>query len=287
MVCVSAQVTTAIKVADRSNRGKLRVSGEQRAWFLDQVLTQSFEDMRPGEARDAAMITVHGRMQGFLEVVATEEAFLCHFEPELLDTLPEEIGRYVFATRVNIEDVTEELGLVLLAGAGWEEPAKEVSDAVAVHPTRSFGVPAGYLWVTPTDLPAVMKRLEAEGLQRTSEEELEALRVVNGMPRWGREMDTKTFPQEAGIDARAVHYEKGCYLGQEAMAKIHFRGKVNRRLFRLRAEAALQEGADVVVDDQRIGRVTSTADGYGLALLRYSTEPGTEVRAGATVATVL
>jgi folate-binding Fe-S cluster repair protein YgfZ len=125
--------------ADRSGRGKLRFAGPQRAWFLHQIMTQAFEDMAPGEARDTAMITAHGRMLGYLEVVATEDALLAHFEADLVATLPDEIARYVFATRVEIEDVSAEMGLVLVAGDGWE---RATAAGAIVHPTASLGIPA-------------------------------------------------------------------------------------------------------------------------------------------------
>src|SRR5688572_17489782 len=101
-----------VLIADRSGRGKLRLRGEQRAWFLHQILTQAFEDIQPGETRDSAMISAHGRMSGYLEALATQDTIYCHFEPELRETLPDLISSYVFATRVEVEDVTGEYGLV-------------------------------------------------------------------------------------------------------------------------------------------------------------------------------
>jgi folate-binding protein YgfZ len=272
-------------VADRSDRGKLRFTGPQRAWFLDQILTQTFEDIAPGEARESAMLTVHGRMTGYLEAVATEDAILCHFEPELRDVLPAELSRYVFATQVDIVDVTDDMGLVLLAGARFEEVAARV-DAL-VHPTNSLGESAAYLWVARDAVDSTIAELERAGANAAPEEELEAIRIVNGIPRWGYDMDSKTFPQEAGIDERAIHYEKGCYLGQEAMAKIHFRGKVNRRLRRLQASSSLEPGADVVVGDEKVGTVTSASNGRALAMIRYTVEPGTRVVVGSTEAEVV
>jgi len=98
-------------------------------------------------------------------------------------------------------------------------------------------------------------------------------------------MDGKTFPQEAGIDKIAVHYDKGCYTGQEAMAKIHFRGKVNRKLVRLESDSPLERGADVTLDGNRIGVVTSTAGGpdgafYGLALVKHDVPTESRVVVG-------
>jgi folate-binding protein YgfZ len=270
--------------ADRSERGKLSLTGPQRAWFLHQVLTQAFEDIAPGEARDAAMITAHGRMTGYLEVIALEDRLLAHFEPALRDVLPEEFGRYVFATQVTIDDVTTEWGLVIAGGAGYRDAVP--ADAV-VHPTSGLGVPAAYLWVPRARVGEVVDVLEGAGLRRADEAELERIRVAHGEPRWGHDMDAKSLPQEAGIDRRAVHYDKGCYLGQEAMAKIHLRGKVNRRLWRLQCSRAPEPGADVILGEEKVGRVTSAADGCALALLRHTVKEGAHVVAGGVEATVV
>ncbi len=272
--------------ADRSERGKLRLTGPQRAWFLHQIMTQAFEDIAPGEARDTAMITAHGRMLGYLEVVATEDALLAHFEPSLLESLPDAIRRYVFATRVEIEDVSSEMGLVLVAGPGWEDAAARVPDAV-LHPTASLGVPAAYLWVDADDTGASVAALEAAGARPVSEERLEEVRIAHRVPRWGHEMDLKTIPQEAGIDERAVHFDKGCYVGQEAMAKIHFRGKVNRRLALIQSDAELEPGEDVLAEGARVGVVTSAVGGRGLAIVKHTVEPDAVVSVGQARARVV
>ena len=273
------KVSMGLLYADRSTRGKLRFSGPQRAWFLHQILTQAFEDMGPGEARDAAMITAHGRMTGYLETVATDDAILAHFEESLLETLPDEIKRYVFATQVEITDVTSSAGLVLVSGSDWRDSIEGLlPEGAVLHPTRSLGEPAGYVWLERAQVMPFLERLSEIG-ELASESILEAIRVTNGAPRWGHEMDPKTFPQEAGIDEWAVHYDKGCYMGQEAMAKIHFRGKVNRRLGKLLG-AGLDPGAEVFLDGSKIGQVTSVSGDRGLGLLRYTVEPGADVTVG-------
>jgi tRNA-modifying protein YgfZ len=273
--------------ADRSDRGKLELTGPQRAWFLHQILTQSFEDIEPGEARDAALITAHGRMVGYMEALATDDALRLHFEPELIETLPDALQRYVFATQVTITDVTKDFGLVLVVGPDWEDRARAAAPDVVPHRTLSLGVPAGYLWVAADLVDDVLAALEEAGLQEASEDELEALRVERGMARWGREMTEKTLPPEVGLDDIAVHYDKGCYVGQEAMAKIRFRGKVNRKLRRLRADSSLAVGSELTLDDSKVGTVTSAAGAQALALVRYTVEPGTKVTAGGAEATVV
>ena len=139
-------MTSQIVCADRSDRGKLRVTGEQRAWFLHQILTKAFEDIRPGEAREAAMISGKGRMIGYLEALATEDAILAHFEPALDPSLPDAMRGYLFATRAELIGVTEEFDLVLVAGESWAEAAAAVAGEGPTQPTRGLGVPAGYVW---------------------------------------------------------------------------------------------------------------------------------------------
>jgi len=273
--------------ANRSDRGKLELTGPQRAWFLHQILTQSFEDIEPGEARDTALITAHGRMVAYMEALATEDALRLHFEPELIETLPDALQRYVFATQVTIEDVTNEFGLVLVVGPGWDELAQTAAPDASAHRTLSLGVPAGYLWIAADGIDELLVALKESGLQEATEDELEALRVERGMARWGREMTDKTLPPEVDLDDVAVHYDKGCYVGQEAMAKIRFRGKVNRKLRRLRSDSALEVGSVVTLDDSKVGTVTSASGDHALALVRYSVEPGTQVTAGSTTATVI
>lgn len=271
---------------DRSDRGKLRLTGPQRAWFLHQVLTQAFEDMPPGDEREAAMITAHGRMIGYLEVYALENSFLLHYEKSLRATFPQQLERYVFATQVEIADVSEDMALIFLAGTDWAVAAGAAAPGKVTHPTRSLGIPAGYIWTEEGTQAGVMEALSAEGASQGTEEGMEAIRIAHGVPRWGYEMNEKTLPQEVGLDAWAVHYDKGCYVGQEAMAKIHFRGKVNRRLARLEGDG-LRVGTEVISDEGKVGKVTSVADGRALALIRAAVEPGTVVRAGEATAEVV
>ena len=270
--------------ADRSGRGKLEVSGPQAAWFLDQILTQRFEGVAPGEPIETAMLTVHGRMTAHAECIFTPDgAILCHYEPELRPGFQDELQRYVFATRVELADVTEGYGLVLLAGPGHETAAADLGGLA--HPTNALGVPATYVWVDRNSLDGALAGIAG---RRAVEHELEAMRIANGVPRWGRDMDLKTLPQEVGVDARAVHFEKGCYLGQEAMAKIHLRGKVNRKLVRIETGQELAPGTELSdAEGSKAGRVTSASGLNALAVVRHTVEPPTVLLAGDVEAKVV
>src|SRR5919106_1810244 len=262
---------------DRSERGKLRFTGEQRAWFLHQIMTQSFDPIAAGEVREAALLTAHGRMVGYLEAVATEDSILVHFEPELQESSPDAIRRYVFATRVEIDDVSKEMGLVLVAGPEWDAAAMRAAPGAPVQSTSALGTAAGYVWAPRAEVESLISALEDAGARRAAEDDLEAVRVGNGVARWGRDMTDKTIPMEARIEDVAVHFEKGCYVGQEAMAKIHFRGKVNRLLRRVEASASVPIGANVTLDGAKVGTVTSAAGSTALAVVKHTVEPGAVV----------
>jgi len=278
-------MTQDLLYANRSERGKLRFTGEQRAWFLHQIMTNAFDPISPGEAREAVLLTPHGRMVGYLEAVATDDAILAHFEAELRATFPDAIRRYVFATQVEIADVSDDFGLIIVSGPDFES----TSDlARAFQPTYALGAPAAYLWLDRASVDDVMAELAQRGGREVTEEQLESIRIANGAPRWGRDMNEKTLPQEARLEDVAIHLNKGCYVGQEAVAKIHFRGKVNRKLRRLHADAQLPVGAEAVnLDGERVGVVTSSSGPHALAMLRYTVEPGAVVVAGDVEAKVV
>ena len=266
--------------AVRSDRGKLRFTGDQRAWFLHQIMTQAFDPIEAGEVREAALLTAHGRMVGYLEAVATDDSLLVHFEPELKESFPEAIRRYVFATMVEITDASDDMDLVLVGGSGWEAAARAALPGSPLQSTSALGTPAGYVWVPRGEVESLTEALEGAGARRVSEEELETVRISNGVARWGRDMNEKTIPMEARIEDVAVHFEKGCYVGQEAMAKIHFRGKVNRLLRRVEASGPVDAGAEVTLDGTKVGTVTSTAGATALVLLKHTVDLGAVVSIG-------
>jgi folate-binding protein YgfZ len=127
--------------------------------------------------------------------------------------------------------------------------------------------------------------LAAAGIAEVSPEAAEIIRVEHGRPRFGHEMTTETIPQEAGINERAISFTKGCYIGQETVARLHYKGKPNRHLRGLRSEAPLAEGEEVHVGEKAVGRVgtavLSPALGpVALAILRREAEPGSTVLVG-------
>ena len=233
--------------ADRSERGKLRFSGPQDRWFLHQILTQAFEDMQPGEARDSAMITAHGRMVGYLEVLATEDGLLAHFEPELKADLPDAIRRYVFATQVEIEDVSDDVE----PHPGWRYRRERSRRSWrGTHPPDHCSGRARVLRVDEI-APTTSSRYSATRGPSPPAKSSWRRSVSRTESRGGAVTWTprRSLRKRASTE-RAVHFDKGCYVGQEAMAKIHFRGKVNRTARAISSEGRVEDGVELQLDGQ-------------------------------------
>jgi tRNA-modifying protein YgfZ len=196
---------------------------------------------------------------------------------------------YSLGRDVRYEDVTESRALLSLVGPA----ARERLDAAPPEEENSFvtgehGIyVATLLGVDVIGEPGVS--LDAE---LVAEEAAECLRIEAGRPRLGYDMDAETMPQEAGINDRAVSFSKGCYVGQETVARLHYRGKPNRHLRGLRLSEPAERGTDIALGEKVVGRVASTCVSprlgpIALALLRREAEPGATVEVGGAPAEVV
>lgn len=209
----------------------------------------------PGQACDALLLTPKARVIATLRVLRrAPDDFLLLTEPELGEVVRAELLRSRFAARAEIE--LEERSSYLLLGEGIEE-----GDPRGV-PNPDYGVPA--LEVLDAEKP--------EGVAEISEDALEVLRIRAGTPRFGKEIDDRVLPAEAGLDERAVSFTKGCYPGQEPVARLRYRGHANRRLRRLFIEGGDLPAPDapIVHAGKEVGRVTSAVRSpEGLLALGY------------------
>ena len=219
-------------------RAYVRVRGPEAGDFLQRMLSN---DVLAGASCEALLLTPKARVIAPLVVWRRgEDDFLLLTEPELGEVVREHLLRMRIATRCEIELEDHRSTVVFGDGNGI--------------PTRDYGVPA-------------VELLDADVDASTSDEDLERLRILACTPRWGREIDDTVLPAEAGLDARAISFEKGCYPGQEPIARLHYRGHANRRLRVLEVEAAAP-GAEVRHGDKVVGRVTSAVAGVALAYVR-------------------
>lgn len=236
---------TATRAAARP-RDYVGVRGPDAESYLDALVTNDVEGLGPGEACEALLLTPKARVVAPMIVLRrAADDYLLLTEPGLGERLRAALLRTRFAAKCEIQ-LEEHTSGVVLGGA----------DGI---PTNDYGVEA----VEVLD----------QGFEPTlGEDELELLRIRAGTPRYGREIDDRVLPAEAGLDVRAIDFAKGCYVGQEPVARQHYRGRVNRSLRVLAVEGTeLPEyDAELAHEGKPIGRVTSAArDGDGVVALGY------------------
>ena len=295
----------ACGLVDRSERGKLALTGPGAREFLNGQITNDVLALEPGDGRYAAFLTHKGKMLGDLRVVATETELLLDTERVALQALFDMIRRFKVGFDVELHKRTLERALFSLVGPGARAVAGADDLPDAEHANRPGTVAGASVLLVATDAGVdvlceaedggtVRAALEAAGAVAVSDDAAEVLRVQRGRPRYGVDLDDATIPQEAGLNERAVSFTKGCYVGQETVARLFYKGRPNRHLRGLRLSALAATGAELTLGDKAVGRlgsaVVSPAHGpIGLALVRREAEPGTvlAVGDGAVTATVV
>jgi tRNA-modifying protein YgfZ len=208
---------------DLSNRAKFKVTGKDRARYLNGQLTNDIDRLRTGSAIYACALTAKGKLCADLFVAATDEIHYLDAEPVLRESLAARLKKYIIADDVTLEDVTDECGLFHLIDSKFPEP----SEGIETFPSARYGLPGIDLWFPASQTALIRERLNEEPI---GAETLENLRIEQGIARWGRELSENVIPNEAGLDKHAISYTKGCYLGQEVISRIKSVGHVNRHL---------------------------------------------------------
>jgi folate-binding protein YgfZ len=232
------QSVTAPAVA-RLPRAFVRVAGPDAADYLQRMVSNDVEALAPGESCAALLLTAKARVIAPLRVLRrADDDFLLLTEPELGETVRTELVRMRFAAKAEIELEEHESWLVL----GGEEVLDER--------------PAG---------------------EEVDEGRLERWRIESGIPRWGHEIDDRVLPAEAGLDETHISFSKGCYPGQEPVARQRYRGKVNRRLRVLDLDGEAEPGTELFRDGKKVGRITSSVPGVALGYVRVEVPDGAQL----------
>ena len=234
--------STALPAAIERPRAFVSLSGPDAAEFLERMVSNEVEALAPGESCEALLLTPKSRVIATLVVVRrASEDFLLVTEPDLGDVVAETLLRARFAAKVTVGSEEHSSHVVLATsppeGASWW------------FATDAYGV--GALEVIDSPVPA--------GTRVLDEEAAELLRIEAGTPAIGREIDDRVLPAEAGLVERAVSFTKGCYPGQEPVARLHHRGHVNRelRVIVIDTPEPPDRDADVCLGERVVGRVTS------------------------------
>ena len=227
----------------RRARAFVRVAGPDACDYLQRMVSNDVAALAPGESCDALLLTAKARVIAPLRVLRrADDDFLLSTEPELGDVVRMQLVRARFAAKAEIEPEEHEAWLAL--------------DGDEILDER----PAG---------------------EEVDEDVYERWRIEARVPRWGREIDDQVLPAEAGLTATHVSFSKGCYPGQEPIARQHYRGKVNRRLRLLRLDGSAQRGAEIVHDGKVVGRITSVAGDVALGYVRSAVPDDAELVIGA------
>jgi len=281
---------------DRSARRILLVGGEDAVDFLQGQLTNDIAAIAPGQGCYAALLDRKGHMQADMRALRlTEVEIWLDTEPGSAQAVLRHLSTYRVGRRVEIAELGAERAILSLIGPAAPKLAG-AGPLSPEHAHRELEVGGVSCRAVATDLgvdlicsrgeaAVVSGALVEAGAEGVGEAAAEIVRVEAGRPRFGREMSTATIPQEAGIEGRAVSFTKGCYIGQETVARLHYKGRPNRHLRGLRLEAPVADGDPIMLGEREVGRigtaVVSPARGpIALAVIRREAEPGALVAVG-------
>jgi aminomethyltransferase len=256
---------------DFSNRGRLCLIGADRQAFINGQVTNNVKGLRPGQGCYSALANAKGKMTSDLNIFVLADEVLLDFEPGLAGKITDRLGKFIIADDVQIVDASGSFGLISVLGPraievcaalGWRTPkesyAIELQDSTYVANVPRLGTPGVDLYF-PLSGESPVSRLQSAGIEACSIESFEVARVENGIPKFGIDMDENTLAPEA-LGDKAISYSKGCYIGQEVIARIRTYGQVAKALrgIRFEQEAGVPlSGEKIFHNEKEVGWMTS------------------------------
>ncbi len=289
---------------DRSARGKLALTGDQAADFLDSLLSNDVKSLVEGAGCYATLLTHKGRLLADVRVLRTGEGVWLDTERPGLQALFDALTQFRIGYRAELHKQTLQRGLLsligpdadrLVPGAPGEAEHANTPATISGIDVLAVRTDVGLDLICAAEQTDQLRAgLEAAGAVAVGQDTVECLRVERGRPRFGIDMDETTMPQEAAINQRAVSYTKGCYVGQETVARLYWKGKPNRHLRGLRLSGDATPGDALRLAGAEVGVLGSVAlsPAFGpiaLALVRRAAVPGDVLsvgEAGSVTATV-
>ena len=286
---------------DLSGRGKIRMTGDDRARLLHAMTTNHIEGLKPGTGCYAYFLSAQGRILADAHVLCLPDALLLDTEPETREKVVQHLDKFIIADDVTLEDETETTATIALEGPGAsqilrglgavgpnEENASVEWGQCLIARIAFTGGPGFFVFLPSGERADLIGELERAGAVAGSPEAFDVVRIENGQPRYGRDLSERFLAQEAN-QPQAVNFSKGCYLGQEIVERVRSRGQVHRLLMPLQIETVEIPAAGTKILDgtSSVAEITSAA--YSPALekvvaLAYvradKAKPGTELRLG-------
>jgi tRNA-modifying protein YgfZ len=280
----------------RRERGMIAVRGQDAAEYLQGQLTNDIEALGAGQGCYAALLDRKGHLESDIRVLCLHDAdLLLDLEPAPSAAVLKHLRTYSIGREVETEDVTERWTLVSVIGpraaelTGFDglgpEHAQRYREWDGTEVLAVATDTGADLIVRADQRDALEGLLSGAGAAPVSEEAAEIVRIESGRPRFGFDMGPESMPAEAGIVERAVDFEKGCYIGQEPVARLHYRGKPNRTLRGLRLSALSPPGETLRLGDKEVGTLGSTClspalGPIALAIVRREAAEGDELSVG-------
>lgn len=297
-------LTKAVALLDRSDIGRLSITGDDALDLIDRLSTNALQGLEPGHGARTVLTSNKGRIVDVLFVLREADSLLVLTGPDNQDKVSGWIDFYTIIEDVAIRDVTSETAMFSLAGPdapatvrallGAQVEPPEIHEAASamiggvratIIRTDFIGMPAYDLVVGQTDGPRLRDALQETGAEPAGPEAMEALRVEMGIPAFGKELDESYNPLEAGL-LHLISFTKGCYIGQEVVARLNTYDKVKKHLVGLRwnGDSPPEAGAPLLREGKQAGVATSAArsprftGGIGLGYVRKAlATPGTEL----------
>jgi len=255
-------------VRDVSFFGKIKVTGRDRQRFLNGMLTNEIKALENGKGTFAMFLDVKGHIQADMKVYNFGDHLMLVFQHYVLEKLMAGLDRYIMSEDVRMQDVTNDHTMIQILGPGAahylsekgisnltnENYACSASGIASIPDAQIIKLPFGFaIFSSSASGPSLLDHLNG---QLCGARAFEIFRVESGLPLMQRDMDESNFPQEAGLGA-GLNFQKGCYLGQETMARIDAQGHVNRHLTGFFSSSPLTPGDKIFKDSKEIGRITS------------------------------
>ena len=255
-------------VIDLSARARIKATGEDRHRLLHAMTTNHVQDLKPGQGHYAFFLNAQGRVMADALIICGDDHLLIDLEPEVREKIYQHLDKFIIMDDVTLEDRTDATGEIAIegpgAGAALERTGATLPDAPFcftlwddrfVVKVSATGQP-GYRVILPADGKATL--VSQLALPAATAAEARIVRLENGMPRYGEDISESQIAHETGL-LHALHFSKGCYLGQEIVERVRSRGLVHKKLYALRLAGPdiPEQGAEIEASGQRVGRITS------------------------------
>jgi folate-binding protein YgfZ len=253
----------SVALFELPNRGRIKVTGEDRKRLLHAMTTNHIQQLEPGQGCYAFFLSAQGRIQSDVTILAAADHLLLDVEPAQREKVFQHLDKYIIADDVTLEDITEQQTTLALEGPAAQNLLESIGAPIPANnydsaewagrlivKTSYTGADGYHIYLSPLDAPILRETLQDAGAREAAPDEVETARLLHAKPLYGVDITDANLPQETQL-AHALHFSKGCYLGQEIVERVRSRGHVNKLLTRLEYEEGAEPSATTITSSAR------------------------------------